>query len=658
MANKERMIELINILNEATKAYDEGHPIMTDEEWDKLYFELVQLEEFNGNPLPNSPTQKIVFEIKNDLKKVKHNHLMLSLNKTKDINEIKEFVEKNQKCIIMEKLDGLTCSLRYVDGKLVSAETRGNGEIGEDILHNIVLLENVPRAISFKEELIIDGEVICDLYTFEKYFSDKYKNPRNYAAGAIRRLNSKENENCGLKFIAWDVIKGFDNCKTLSDKLIYLQTHYNFDIVNYLPTSKNIEKDIEKIKDFAVKDYHPIDGVVFKYNDIEYYQSLGNTEHHFRGGLAFKFYDEEYETRLKYIDWTMGRTGVLTPVAVFDPIDIDGTIVERASLHNYSMMKSIMGNCCYCGQQIKVFKANMIIPQISWARKMDYGTVISHGGITCDGFSGDYGLLCPICGGNTSIEKSDSGVENVVCNNPQCSGKLINRIDHFVGKKGLDIKGLSKATIEKLINWNWVSCLSDIFTLHLHRQEWINKEGFGEKSVDNILNAIEEGKKCSLPFFISSLGISYIGPKVAKEICKYYFTWEDFRKACGGKWSDLEGFGPEMEKALNNFDYTEADKIAKILSFQPIEDAKKIETVKGIIFCITGKLSKPRALIQADIEAAGGKVGASITGKTNYLICNKPETSAKYKAAVEKGLPIITEKQIYKMLQVEKSEKF
>ena len=364
----------------------------------------------------------------------------------------------------MGKLDGLTCSLRYMDGKLVSAETRGNGEIGEDILHNIVLLENVPRAISFKEELIIDGEVICDLYTFEKYFSDKYKNPRNYAAGAIRRLNSKENENCGLKFIAWDVIKGFDNCKTLSDKLIYLQTHYNFDIVNYLPTSKNIEKDIEKIKDFAVKDYHPIDGVVFKYNDIEYYQSLGNTEHHFRGGLAFKFYDEEYETRLKYIDWTMGRTGVLTPVAVFDPIDIDGTIVERASLHNYSMMKSIMGDCCYCGQQIKVFKANMIIPQISWARKMDYGTVISHGGITCDGFSGDYGLLCPICGGNTSIEKSDSGVENVVCNNPQCSGKLINRIDHFVGKKGLDIKGLSKATIEKLINWNWVSCLSDIFT--------------------------------------------------------------------------------------------------------------------------------------------------------------------------------------------------
>ena len=645
---KEKMQELINKLNEATKAYDEGSPIMTDEEWDNMYFDLVALEEMGKCYLPDSPTHKIVYEVRNKLEKASHNHPMLSLAKTKETSDVISFIN-GKNYIAMEKLDGLTCSLRYINGHLVSAETRGNGIIGEDILHNIITFDSVPKSISYKKELIIDGEVICDFNTFDQFFADTYKNPRNYAAGALRRLDANENKQAGLTFIAWDVVKGFEDCDTLSRKLDRL-AEYNFTVVDYV-VDGDVDKDIERIKLSASTYSYPIDGVVFKYNNIEYYQSLGATDHHFRGGLAFKFYDEEYETQLKYIEWSMGRTGVLTPVAVFEPIDIDGTEVERASLHNYSIMKEIMGDCCYCGQKINVYKANMIIPQISSAVKMSYGDVISLGGVTCDGFSNDYGIRCPVCEGSTSLVKSSSGTVNLVCDNPNCEGKLINRLDHFCSKKGLEIKGLSKATLEKLIDWGWIGNVREIFSLSNFKNEWKNKTGFGEKSVNNILESIENSKACTLEAFISSLGIPLVGRTVSRDISNLYPTWSDFKDAVGGRWSDLNGFGPELEKAINTFDYSEADEIAAMLTFkQPDIQNNNSSTANAAVFVITGKLSKSRALIQADIEASGGKVGGSITGKTNYLVCNKPEDSAKYKTAVAKGLPIITEEELYKML--------
>lgn len=338
------MLDMIDYLNKCTKAYDEGNPIITDEQWDKLYFELEAFEKRIGVAAPHSPTQSIRYDVVNELEKIEHNHPMLSLPKTKEINDVISF-GKGKKLICMEKLDGLTCSLRYVDGVLVSAETRGNGHVGENILHNIYHVKGVPHKIDFLGELVVDGEVICTTDDF-KPWSDTYKNPRNFASGSIRLLDSQECAKRNLTFIAWDVIKGFENIEHLNIKLQTLKK-YNFITVSYntITSQKEsvIEEVIELIKGYAFEEGRPIDGIVFKFNNCKYYESLGATDHHFRGGLAFKFYDEVYETRMVDIEWTMGRTGVLTPVAVFEPIEMDGSIVSRASLHNVSILRKIFG---------------------------------------------------------------------------------------------------------------------------------------------------------------------------------------------------------------------------------------------------------------------------------------------------------------------------
>lgn len=637
IVEKQKMRDLIDKLNAATKAYDEGNPIMSDKEWDDMYFDLVALEEQGRCFLVDSPTRKISYEVKNKLDKVEHNHPMLSLAKTKEISDIESFIG-NKDYIAMEKLDGLTCSLRYVNGHIVSAETRGNGIIGEDVLHNIITMDSVPKSISYKDELIVDGEVICDTETFNKYFAKDYKNPRNYAAGALRRLDANENKESGLTFVAWDVIKGFENCKTLSGKLDRL-LEYNFTVVDHTFSSNiDIDADIDCIKASAQTYDYPIDGVVFKYDDIEYYRSLGATDHHFRGGLAFKFYDEEYETTLKNIEWTMGRTGVLTPVGVFEPIDIEGSTVERASLHNLSVMYDTL-HIPFVGQHIKVFKANMIIPQISWAEEISEGGDI------------DYPEVCPICGGKTVIRDND-GVKTLWCSNPACDGKLSQKIDHYCSKKGLDIKGISEQTIEKLIDWGWINSVKDIYSLKNHKSEWIQKTGFGEKSVQKILDAIEASKNCELYQFIAAIGIPLIGTTVAKELTKEYFSWEDFRESAVNNskftFESLEGFGPEMNSALKDFDYTEADEIAAMLTMKRSDTSSNESTASaaGLTFCITGKVSiwKNRDSLKAYIESIGGKVVGSMSSKVNYLINNdNTSTSAKNVAAKKAGIPIITE---------------
>lgn len=362
-----RIRDLINSLNYYTKKYDEGKPEISDKEWDDMYFHLQDLENFYDIYYEDSPTQRVNFQVVNELKKVTHNHPMLSLDKTKDIKEIEKFIG-NKDYICMAKLDGLTCSLRYIDGKLISAETRGNGIVGEDVLHNVLQIKNVPKRINFKDELIVDGEVLCTYEDF-KYYKDEYKNPRNFASGGIRLLDSKESASRNLTFVVWDVIKGLDK-NILSSKLLKAN-ELGFTIVPFeinLPEYKTIEQIMEIVKKSS--SIYPIDGLVFKYDNCDEYEAVGRTDHHFKGGIALKFYDEEYETRLKNIGWTMGRTGVLTPVAIFEPIEIDGSVVSRASLSNISILKETLGKP-YKGQKVWVSKRNMIIPKIERAEKDD-----------------------------------------------------------------------------------------------------------------------------------------------------------------------------------------------------------------------------------------------------------------------------------------------
>ena len=629
--------ELIWKLNRYTKKYDEGHPIISDKEWDELYFKLQKMEKETGIIYPDSPTQSISYTVVDNLKKVEHNHPMLSLAKTKDIEEIKSFVKGHEWCG-MFKLDGLTCSLTYEDGKLVSAETRGNGIMGEDILHNIMVMESVPKVIPNKETTVIDGEVICKYADFEE-FADEYKHPRNFASGSIRLLDAKESAARDLTFVAWDLIKGRDDLDFFFWRLEKLD-EWGFETVPRVGDAETVEDTIKILDEINETHIYPIDGYVFRFESQKYYNSLGNTDHHFRGAMAFKFYDDEYETELKDIEWSMGRTGILTPVAIFKPIEIDGTIVERASLHNVSVMIETLGERPEQNQHIWVIKSNQIIPQIVRAEKND----IPH-----DHILPGTPMYCPCCGKETKLIWSDTGVANLYCTNSACEGKLSNRIDHFFGKKGLDVKGISLVTIDKLINWGWVNGIRDIFELDRYKTEWISKAGFGQASVGKILDNINASKNgVQLYKFISAIGIPLIGSTVAKEIVKHYPTWTEFRAAIGSNWYEIEGFGPEMDRAINNFDYTEADDIASLLTFaedQPSDTQSQSAAIKDKVFVVTGKLHsfKNRDALKADIEANGGKVTGSVSSKTNYLISNEDSSSAKSIKAKELGITVITE---------------
>ena len=652
-----RLLELIDKANEYTRLYDLGTPAITDQEWDNIYFEIEKLEnELNIYP-QNSPTRSIPYEVVNALKKVEHNHKMLSLQKTKDLNEVKSFIE-NKPSLAMCKMDGLTCSLTYVDGYLTAAETRGNGIIGEDILHNVLHLKSVPRhLLGLRGKVVIDGEIICTLTDFEMFALD-YKNPRNFAAGSIRLLDSKECAQRKLTFVAWDVIEGFDHLELLSKKLDRLKREH-FIVVPYqnLPAidadGNEVPLDIviEQIQFEAQAKGFPIDGAVFKFDNIAYGKSLGETSHHFKNAIAYKFYDEVYETKLINIEWTMGRTGVLTPVAVFEPIDIDGSTVERASLHNISVMIDTLHGYGWKGQKVEVFKANMIIPQIASAEKDDD---------RCKYYF-DRVAFCPICG-HEVILKNDNGTTFTICSNDTCEGKLINRLDHFCGKKGLDIKGLSKATLEKVIDWGWVSNRHRLFMLKFYRDEWIKKPGFGEKSVDKILEAIDSASCTEFHQYLSSLGIPLIGVSASKELAKHFKNYAHMRTAMENdfKFYELPNFGIEMHKALYNYDWLEADAMVgeHAVTFKDSITTIKNQdnTLDGLTFVITGKLSyfKNRDAIKDKIESLGGKVTGSVSKNTSYLINNnKNSTSSKNKSAKTLGIPILSEEDFIQTFGIE-----
>ena len=646
---EKEMQELIKKLNYHTKLYDEGKPELTDKEWDDMYFALATLEKETGIYMPNSPTQKISYEIATELKKVNHNHPMLSLEKTKSVDAVENFVGKKS-YVAMAKMDGLTCSLQYENGELVRAETRGDGISGDDITHNAIVIPSIPKKINYLESLTVDGEIISTRENFKK-FESEYKNARNFAAGSIRLLDAKECAGRGLSFVAWDVIGEMSGIETntLSARLKKLN-ELNFKVVPY-KNSFNIEKDIEELTKDSENLSYPIDGIVFKYDDRDYYNSLGSTDHHFRGGLAFKFEDETYETTLVDIDWTMGRTGVLTPVAIFNPVEIDGTKVKRASMHNLSIMKDLLGSQPWIGQKIYVYKANMIGPQIKKAdkntpelpkEKMLYVPT-----------------QCHICGSPLIIKK-DNESEFLCCTGENCDGKLVNRLDHFCSKKGLDIKGLSKATLAKLVDWGWLNNIVDIYNLSNYRTEWITKPGFGQKSVDNILNAIEEKRITYFVDFIAAIGIPLIGKSVAKELNKYFDSYDEFKVAINENFSfwELPNFGEAKHEAIVNYDYTYADELVKnkiviINSLENYSEEENDNSLSNLTFVITGKLKsfKNRDELKDSIIKHGGKVGSSITSKTDYLINNDiTSTSSKNAAAKKANIPIISEEQYLKMI--------
>lgn len=660
---------LVKTLNEATEAYDKGEPIMSDHEWDLMYYTVVNYEQTHGYSLPESPTRKIHYEAVNELKKVEHNHPMLSLDKTKTLKDVNDFIG-NKEAFVSLKLDGLTCSLTYLGGKLRRAETRGNGIIGEDITHNAMVIPSIPKWIDYQDKLVVDGEIICFDNDFIP-FAEKYANSRNFAAGSIRLLDSRECEKRNLSFVAWEMVEGFEEEKNAVNKLQQLK-NLKFHVVPYeIIDSQWLEKSIEQgelsikrgyvdeilvesLKMMAKIGGYPIDGLVIKYNDIIYARSLGATAHHRRDGLAYKFFDESVPTTLRDIEWSMGRTGKLTPVAIFDEIELEGTKVSRANLHNLSIMWDTL-QCKKSGtvltpitpQTIYVYKANQIIPQIEYSDPIE---------------EAEYSFIhmpirCPCCNEPT-MPKVENNTSTLWCLNRSCSGKLINKLDHFCGKKGLDIKGLSVATLEKLIDWNWVGSFADIFNLRHHYTEWIEKPGFGKASVEKILDAIEYAQYNSThESFISAIGIPLIGRTMVKELMKSGLeSYEQLRDWVEKKYdlSDIKGFGYEKSDSILNFDYREADKASDLMVLiTPKPEEKKEKNLEGKTIVITGTLKnfKNRSELQAVIEAAGGKVVGSVSKNTTYLINNDIESnSSKNLTAKKLGVPIITEEKFLEII--------
>ena len=632
----EQIKSLVKILNEYTDAYEKGTPLVSDQVWDEMYFTLQEAENLTGFYLPESPTQHIRYETVDNLKKIKHNHPMLNAAKTKDWNEFLNYfsnVDSSKDVIGMLKLDGLTLSLRYVEGKLVSAETRGNGEIGEDVLHNAMVIRSIPKKIAYKDELIIDGEIICTNKDFEP-FSEEYKNSRNFASGSIRLLDAKECASRNLTFVAWYIEKGL-NFNSLIDKFRELAI-MGFKIVPFTSSFDYNAKDflLNKAEELG----YPIDGLIGRFDDIDFGKSLGSTSHHRKDLFAFKMYDEEYETTLIDISYNVSRNGEMVPVAIVKPVEIGNTIVSRCSLHNLSVLEDLTGGIMREGDHLWITKRNQIIPNCErWETTLEENNVI------------DYPKVCPYCGEPTSIHISETGVKQLFCDNKNCDSRLTNRIDHFCSKKGMDIKGLSGKTIEKLIDLQWLQSIEDIYSLKNFRQDWVKLAGFGPASVDKILNAIENSKTTELWKFISALGIPLIGMTAAKTLGKQYNSWKEFREDIDNSkftFDFIDGFGSEMNYSLKKFDYSEADNIAEMLTFTATSEDILEKRAKDLTFCITGSVHiwGKRDDLKSYIESIGGRVVSSMSSKVNYLINNdSTSTTAKNNKAKELGIPILTE---------------
>lgn len=652
-----RIQELVKQLNEYRDSYyNEARPVVSDAAYDKLFDELSELEKETGVVYANSPTQTVGYVVKSELEKVKHSHPMLSLDKTKSVDDLVKFAREKD-CILSLKMDGLTCLLTYENGELVQAETRGDGEVGELITHNAKVFDNIPLTIDYKGHFEIEGEAIITYDDFNKineFLSDdkKYKNPRNLASGSVRQLDSKTAAKRHIKFIAWkvptEVPEGI--CSNSFLHRLMCARDFGFEIISFLAYSssdkEHLPEMIESLKTKAHNYGYPIDGLVMTYNDIQYGESLGMTGHHPKHSIAFKFYDEEVETVLKNIEWSMGKIGSLTPVAIFDPVEIDGTMVERASLHNVSILTKLD---LQIGDTIIVYKANQIIPQVkenlsAKDRESAYIRIPSQ---------------CPVCESSTQIVKENDS-EVLMCTNPHCKGKLLGRVSHFVSKKGMDISGLSEETIKKFIELGWITEITDVYNLEQHYDRLSTMSGFGKKSVDKLRKSIENSKTVRLDKFITSLSIPGIGTPQSKELAAAFSTWNEFRDASVGfyNFTQLDGFGDVLNNNIHSW-FTDmcdiADKLASFMTFETGVNQNTDDSLNSKSFVVTGKVFrfKNRDEVKAEIEKRGGKVTGSVTKSTYALINNDIESnSSKNKKAKELGVKIITEDQLIEMLNM------
>lgn len=646
MMNKvDRIKELISTLNKASDAYyNSGDPIMTDYEWDNLYDELAKLEEETGVVYPNSPTQQVGYSVVDKIKEVEHNHPMLSLDKTKSSSELIMFAGKKD-CVLSVKCDGLTCSLGYKNGKLISAETRGNGVSGCDVLVNVLTIANVPHEIPYKEDLTIDGEVVIDWNTFNKINENlpedkKYKHPRNLVSGSLTLLDSKEASNRNMRFIAWRVIKGFSHESMFFD--LKEAEKNGFEVVpmftysNNSTDKENIDAILERIRDMANEESIPYDGAVIAVDDYRIAESMGRTNKFFRHSIAYKYEDELFETILTDIEWNTSKTGLINPVAIFKPVDLSGAITSRATLHNITYIKNMMLGI---GDRIRIYRSNMVIPKV-------HDSIDKSGNFTIPS-------TCPICGEPTKIVK-DNDSEVLMCTNDNCAGKLLGKLCHSVSKNALNIEGLSEATIQKFIDLGWLKSIRDIYYLYLHKIDMYKLEGFGRKSVNKLLSSIEDSRNTDLVRYIYAQSIPLIGHTASKAISKMcdgdLNTFIEHMSKGAKAFGKIDGIGSEMIKSLRKWwdvNCLEFVDTATIFTF------KKKETVNvsgsdltGKVFVITGSLTqfRNRDEMKERIESLCGKVSGSVSAKTTALINNDIEsTSSKNKKAKSLNVPILTE---------------
>lgn len=650
-SKKARMLELVEKLNDAGRAYyQESREIMSNREYDALYGELEGLERELGITFANSPTVNVGYEVLGELPKERHESPMLSLDKTKEIEELKAFVG-DQKALLSWKLDGLTIVLTYRGGELFKAVTRGNGEVGEVITNNARVFCNIPLRIAYQGELILRGEAVIGYREFERINSEiedvdaKYKNPRNLCSGSVRQLNNEITAKRNVRFYAFSLVQAedvdFHNSRAFQMQWL---TEQGFEVVEFCEVTRDtVEEEVIKFSEKIAENDFPSDGLVLIYDDIVYGQSLGRTSKFPRDSYAFKWADEVRETTLMEIEWSPSRTGLINPVAIFEPVELEGTTVSRASVHNISIMEELeLG----VGDKIEVYKANMIIPQI--ARNL------TRSGVK------DIPARCPVCRGETEVRQV-ANAKALYCTNPDCQAKHVKSFALFVSRDALNIEGLSEATLEKFISLGYIREFADIFHLDRYQEEIQSLEGFGEKSYRNLVGNAEKARATTLPRVIYALGIANIGLANAKVICKEFrYDVEKMLCATEEELNEIPGVGGVIAKAFVDYFASEEhvrqfrDLLGELVIPEEVSEEKK-QIFAGVNFVITGSVDHfaNRGEVKELIESLGGKVTGSVTSKTNYLINNDAaSTSSKNKKANELGVPIISEERFLEMVNI------
>lgn len=648
----QKMKLLVSQLNEAGKAYyQESREIMSNFQYDKLYDELAALERETKTVFANSPTARVGYELLSELPKERHESAMLSLDKTKDTEVLLDWLGEKEG-LLSWKLDGLTIVLTYRGGSLIKAVTRGNGEVGEVITGNARVFKNIPLKIKYTGELVLRGEAVIPYSYFEKINQEiedvdaKYKNPRNLCSGSVRQLNNEITAKRNIHFFPFSLVSAMDDGEE-PDFLVSRQRQLEwmkeqgFETVEYKPVRKDtLKEQVSWFSGQIASNDFPSDGLVLIFDDIAYGQSLGVTSKFPKDSIAFKWADEIRETTLKEIEWSASRTGLINPIAIFEPVELEGTTVSRASVHNISIMESLkLGN----GDTIRVYKANMIIPQIA-ENLTESGTA-------------EIPLSCPVCGKETVI-REDKDIKTLYCTNEDCLAKKIKSFAHFVSRNAMNIEGLSEATVEKLIGRGFIREPADLFHVENYKDEIVTMEGFGEKSYQNLKDSVEKARKTTLPKLIYSLGIANIGLSNAKLICMHYhYDLEQLLQADAEELTAIDGIGAVIAKAFTNYFEWESNKTAfehllEEVEIEKIAINREEQSLGGLVFVITGSVERfeNRNALKAYIEAKGGKVTGGVTGKTSYLINNdKTSSSSKNKKAKELGIPIMGEEELLSM---------